>query len=133
LFEQALSYTCLGNNSMACAPSFYFMLLLLLLHHAGAGAAASCCMLRLRLLLLLLLLLQNSRWCCGDDANREHIDITRNVFAALANLNVGIIGIQWRVVDCASVTATGAMYNPSQTSGGGADTTTPGAPSGGSV
>ncbi|KAJ9508507.1 hypothetical protein QJQ45_012048 [Haematococcus lacustris] len=42
----------------------------------------------------------NKRWCCGDDSSRQHIDITQSAFAQLADTSVGVIGLQWRTVDC---------------------------------
>ncbi|KAJ9508515.1 hypothetical protein QJQ45_012045 [Haematococcus lacustris] len=55
----------------------------------------------------------NKRWCCGD-GRRPHIDITRDAFAQLADLSIGVIGLQYRVVDCNTVSSSsGKSYTPS--------------------
>ncbi|KAL6752304.1 RlpA-like double-psi beta-barrel-protein domain-containing protein-containing protein [Haematococcus lacustris] len=56
----------------------------------------------------------NERWCCGDDSSRQHIDITQSAFAQLADTSVGVIGLQWRTVDCSIVkSGTGMSYGSS--------------------
>ncbi|KAL6752293.1 RlpA-like double-psi beta-barrel-protein domain-containing protein-containing protein [Haematococcus lacustris] len=56
----------------------------------------------------------NKRWCCGDDSSRQHIDITQSAFAQLADTSVGVIGLQWRTVDCSIVkSGTGVSYGSS--------------------
>ncbi|KAL6752302.1 RlpA-like double-psi beta-barrel-protein domain-containing protein-containing protein [Haematococcus lacustris] len=53
----------------------------------------------------------NKRWCCGD-GRRPHIDITRDAFAQLADLSIGVIGLQYRIVDCNTPMPTFASFPP---------------------
>eukprot|EP00798_Chlamydomonas_sp_ICE-L_P016887 gene16887-23162_t len=43
----------------------------------------------------------NQRWCCSDGVN-NHMDISRSAFEALSDLGLGVIGIEYKEVDCAS-------------------------------
>ncbi|KAL6752303.1 hypothetical protein V8C86DRAFT_3029618 [Haematococcus lacustris] len=60
----------------------------------------------------------NKRWCCGD-SSRTHIDITKEAFAELADVGQGVIAMQWRTVDCQSVSSGHGNYYPSSGSGSG--------------
>ncbi|KAJ9525540.1 hypothetical protein QJQ45_003087 [Haematococcus lacustris] len=57
----------------------------------------------------------NKRWCCGD-SSRTHIDVTQEAFAQLADLGHGVIALQWRLVDCKTVSSGTGHYYPSGSS-----------------
>ncbi|MEW5296868.1 MAG: hypothetical protein WDW36_000117 [Sanguina aurantia] len=46
----------------------------------------------------------NKRWCCGD---MHHMDLSQEAFSQLADVGLGVIGMEYREVSC--------DYNPSST------------------
>ncbi|KAG2500001.1 hypothetical protein HYH03_002283 [Edaphochlamys debaryana] len=53
----------------------------------------------------------NKRWCCGD---QNHIDISEEAFRQLADLNLGVIGLYYRQVDCSTAGSPGNPNAPHQ-------------------
>mmetsp|Transcript_18802 Transcript_18802/g.34123 ORF Transcript_18802/g.34123 Transcript_18802/m.34123 type:complete len:205 (-) Transcript_18802:221-835(-) len=57
----------------------------------------------------------NQRWCCGD---MNHMDLSKEAFEQLANLDVGVIGMEFREVDCYSKGNQGGDGNKGSNGGG---------------
>ncbi|GFR43187.1 hypothetical protein Agub_g4179 [Astrephomene gubernaculifera] len=55
----------------------------------------------------------NQRWCCGD---MNHVDISQEAFQQLANLDIGVIGLSYREVDCSKAGTQGDVNSGSASS-----------------
>ncbi|GIL56933.1 hypothetical protein Vafri_12216, partial [Volvox africanus] len=62
----------------------------------------------------------NRRWCCGD---MNHLDISQEAFQQLADLNVGVIGLSYREVDCSTTASAGNGRRSNSGSSGGSSST----------